>query len=496
MINGILQTLGLYTPPDPDVEEANYYAQAIKQELTRKGICYTRKYKDGGNVLETVEFAEPIHLFPDRVEIEVNKLPYGYSYKDLKKEEVPENLSTALKRVVEFRHSRGNAFIFIVRRHMNNSKVNFNYVDLQPPKGYDPIKTPLLIPIGRDEMGNQIWDNMETFPHLLIGGMTGGGKSFESHAICCWLLSHTDPEQIKFVMVDLKDGVEFSRYNKIPHLLFPVAYRHEDAFERFQWLNDEISKRADLFRDYGANNISTYIKRSGKKIHRVVFLIEEFANIQMFPPEQKQIAFSCIRDGAQRARSFGIHLLAVTQRPSVQIIDGDTRMNFPARMAFRMATPIDSRVILANDLASKNLMIGDFVYQSEKVRDVTLRGVYFKPINGDEMAQVDKIISEVIFKHESSTERQEKEAEAEENRREELIGRMLKFAVEQNEGAFQSQKLYEQFKNEVTLHAVRNISKELEKEGRLSKPKGKKSRQVVGQVVGQPDTQLTDKKAN
>jgi len=465
---------------DPEVKEANEFAKDIIKELNRKGICYLRKYKDGGEVLEQVSFASPLRVLPDRIELEVKKVPYGYDYKDLKKPEVLENLSTALRREVEVRHGKGAGFIFVVRRLAINAKANFKYSDLKPPASYNPKKTPLLIPVGRDENGEQIWLNMADAPHVLVGGTTGGGKSQETHAIISWLASHVSPEEVGMVFVDLKDGVEFKRWDGIPHLLFPVAYNHDAAFERFMWINQEIESRAELFRAYGANNVETYKVRSGKPLKRIVFVIEEFANIAMFEdPDKREMGYKFIKDGAQRARSFGIHFWAVTQRPSVKVIDGDTRMNFPVRLAFRMASDIDSRVILGNDLAAQGLMIGDFVFQSEKVRDVTLRGIYFEPVNGDEMKAVDDLIKQVKLDYHLETETKQQRLTFEQEQREHLINEMLQFSREKLDGEFPVKRIWEAFKERISSPKTEDLARELEQKGILSAARNGTVRKVL-----------------
>jgi len=467
--------------PDPEAVEANSYARGIIAELNRKGICYVRKFKDGGMELESVGFSSPLRVLPDRIELEVSKVPYGWDYKDLKKPEILENLSTSLRREVEVRHGKGAGFVFVVRRFKINAKANFKFTDLKPPANYNAKKTPLFIPIGRDENGRQIWDDLALFPHCLVGGTTGGGKSFETHGVLCWIISNADPQDVQMVIVDLKDGVEFKRYTGIPHLLFPVAYDHDSAYERLMWINQEIERRAELFRTYDANNLDTYLIRSGKFLPRVLFVIEEFANIAMFQDEEKrEWAYRFIKDGAQRARSFGIHFWAVTQRPSVKIIDGDTRMNFPTRLAFRMASDIDSRVILGNDLAAQGLTIGDFIYQSEKYRDILLRGIYFAEDNhGDNMAQIDQIIEMVKIKHQSKASKNEQQQGAEARRREALIEEMLFYSKQNLGGEFAVKPMYQAFKGKVNEFELNTIAKELEEQGILSPPSGRVPRKIV-----------------
>ncbi len=158
-------------------------------------------------------------------------------------------------------------------------------------------------------------------------------------------------------------------------------------------------------------------------------------------------------------------------------------MNFPTRLAFRMASDIDSRVILGNDLAAQGLTIGDFIYQSEKYRDILLRGIYFaEDSHGDNMAQIDQIIEMVKIKHQSKASKEEQQQGAEARRREALIQRMLDYAQNELGGSFHIKQIHQKFNSEIALHAVNDLAKELEIEGKLSPARGSIPRQIVSQA--------------
>ena len=181
MLEAIKKLLGL-TPPDPDRVEANKYAHNIIRELNRMGKCYVKKTKDG-NIFQQVMFKPPLKVLPDRIELEVHpSLPYGISWSELKDSKIIEGLETVCKRPVSVKHSRGTGFWYVIKR-MDGIKPDFHYTDLRPPKGYNPNKTPLLIPIGRDDNGDQPWSNLETIYHLLIGGGTGKGNTSLTQSI-------------------------------------------------------------------------------------------------------------------------------------------------------------------------------------------------------------------------------------------------------------------------------------------------------------------------
>lgn len=469
----LLNLLGM-GEPDPDQVEANKYAQAIIKELNRMGKCYVKKSKDG-NIFQQVRFKPPLKVLPDRIEFEVDaaNLPYGVSVVELKESKIIEGLMTVLKRPVTVKHQKGAGFWFIVRRE-STLKPNFLFTDLRPPKSYEPDKTPLVIPIGReDTSGNQVWRDLEQMPHLLIAGATGRGKTSQIHSIVSWLISHTAPDRVQFILIDLKEGLDLSRYNGVPHLIKPVCITAAQAYESLKWVDAEITRRGELFREVLAENIFTYRKRTGQFLNNVVFVFDEITNLGKLPPEENAEAWFLLRDGSQRARALGIHFIISTQRPSVQVIDGDIKMNFTARIGFGTATGTDSRVILDNNMA-EGLDVGDLVYQDGGTRGVLLRGPYIKT------DQADQMVREVIKQHDHNTRRAQREAELEERKRQLLTQRMLKYATDEKEGRFSVEAIYERFGNEITMDDLKDLAKELETNGVLTPAAGPNPRMVVG----------------
>lgn len=475
-IDAIKAIFGL-SEPDKDTVEANDYATAIVKELNRMGKCYKKDTKQGP-IFQQVQFKPPLKVLPDRIELEVDlpSLPYGVSHPELRETKIIEGLSGVLKRSVTAKYNRRSGFWFVVRRE-DASKANFYFSDLRPPKSYDPDKTPLLIPIGRDDNGDQPWRDLEKIYHLLIGGATGKGKTRILHSIICWLILHTKPSHVQIILVDLKEGLDFYRYNGVPHLAKPVAIEPEAAHEYLMWVNAEISRRGELFREVRAENIETYRKRTGNFLNNIIFVFDEIANIDKLGllgfPEKEAEAWFLLRDGAQRARALGIHFIISTQRPSVKIIDGDTKMNFTARIALGTATDADSRVILDNNMAT-GLDVGDLIYQDGGTRGVGLRGCY---IGTDE---VDGIVDDVVKNHQLDTRRAGREAELAAQKREDLVQRMLTYAIAENEGRFSIETLFEKFGTEITQEELKDVGKGLEEKGILTPARGRKPRMVVG----------------
>ncbi len=475
-IDAVLDFLGFKKELDPDVKEANAYAQAIIAELTRMGKVYVKKTKDG-NIFQQVRFKPPLKVLPDRVELEVDKrLPYGVGWSELKDPKIVEGLSTVCERVVTVKNERGSGFWYVVRRTKGSSKPNFKFSELRPPAGYNPRKTPLLIPIGRDDNGDQLWRDMEKIYHLLIGGATGMGKTSLLHSIICWLILHAPPTHVKLALIDLKEGLDFSRYNGVPHLVRPVAITPVEAHKTLKWINREISRRGELFREVRAENIETYRQRTGKFLNNIVFVFDEIANLGqlklMGMPEAESEAWFWLKDGAQRARALGIHFIISTQRPSVKIIDGDIKMNFTARVGLGTATETDSRVILDNNLAH-GLDVGDLIYQNRKMRGMELRGPY---ITADE---ADKIVDNVIRAHNLDSRQAAKAAELKTAKEKDLINRMLLYAVDELDGSFAVEKLFSRFGAEITLGRLKELARELEDRRILAPARGRKPRSVI-----------------
>jgi S-DNA-T family DNA segregation ATPase FtsK/SpoIIIE len=214
-------------------------------------------------------------------------------------------------------------------------------------------------------------------PHLLIAGATGSGKSVCVNAIITCLLLHNSPDDLRLVMVDPK-RVELTGYNGIPHLLAPVVVEMERVIGALQWISREMDQRYHRFAQAGARNIADYNARcqaqGQKKIPNVVVFVDELADLMMLAPDETERSITRL---AQLARATGIHLVIATQRPSVDVVTGLIKANFPARIAFAVASGVDSRVILDQPGAERLLGSGDMLYQApDAPAPVRLQGVY------------------------------------------------------------------------------------------------------------------------
>ncbi len=223
----------------------------------------------------------------------------------------------------------------------------------------------LVVALGRDLSGAPVYTDLSALPHLLIAGTTGSGKSVCINSIIISLILRARPEEVRFLMIDPK-MVELSGYDGIPHLLAPVVTKPLKAARTLRdWATKEMEFRYKLFHESGSKDIISYNKKMEKsaqldrKIPRIVIIIDELADLMMAAAQDVETTICRL---AQMARATGIHLVIATQRPSVDVITGLIKANIPSRIAFAVATQIDSRVILDMSGAEKLLGRGDMLY--------------------------------------------------------------------------------------------------------------------------------------
>lgn len=218
----------------------------------------------------------------------------------------------------------------------------------------------LNIPLGKDVAGNTWVAPLEKMPHLLVAGATGSGKSVCLHTIISSLLFQNSPDELKFILVDPK-RVELPTYNNIPYLLTPVITDVKKTLNALKWTMHEMDKRYELLEKVGKRNIESYNKISEEKMPYIVFVIDELADLMVTCGNEVEAAIIRL---AQMARAVGIHLILATQRPSVDVITGLIKANFPSRIAFAVTSITDSRTILDSAGAEKLLGRGDMLYTS------------------------------------------------------------------------------------------------------------------------------------
>ena len=226
------------------------------------------------------------------------------------------------------------------------------------------LDSPLKLALGKDVAGKAVAADLTAMPHLLIAGTTGSGKSVcINDILACFLLNMT-PNELRLVLVDPK-RVELTGYNGIPHLLSPVIVDAEHVVGALEWMMREMDSRYRKFSETHTRNIADYNrlceKTSEKKLPYLVVVVDELADLMMLAPDETERTITRL---AQLARATGIHLILATQRPSTDILTGLIKANFPARIAFAVASSVDSRVILDHPGAERLLGRGDMLFQA------------------------------------------------------------------------------------------------------------------------------------
>jgi S-DNA-T family DNA segregation ATPase FtsK/SpoIIIE len=212
-------------------------------------------------------------------------------------------------------------------------------------------------------------------PHLLIAGATGSGKTVCLNSTICCLLMHNSPKSVRFIMIDPK-RVELTPFNSIPHLAAPVIVDTEKAVGTLRWLNQEMDKRYQKMAGVSARNIEAYNKDKpgDERLPYLVLVVDELADLMMAGFDEVEHILCRL---AQLARATGIHLIVATQRPSVDVVTGLIKANFPTRISFAVTSQIDSRTILDMVGAEKLLGRGDMLYMpTEAAKPRRLQGCY------------------------------------------------------------------------------------------------------------------------
>lgn len=240
--------------------------------------------------------------------------------------------------------------------HQNRQPVSWSALANDETYTKTTQKLPLIL--GVDIAGRPAIEDLSTMPHLLIAGATGAGKSVAMHSLLTSLLCAKNPDELKLVLIDPK-RLEFASYADIPHLLFPIVTQPRLAIKVLAWLVGEMERRYELMAKMGARNISDYRGEKGEKLPFIAVMIDELADLMM--TAGKEVEHNLVRL-AQMARASGIHLIVATQRPSVDVVTGLIKVNFPSRIAFRVSSKIDSRTIIDAGGAEKLLGRGDLLF--------------------------------------------------------------------------------------------------------------------------------------
>jgi S-DNA-T family DNA segregation ATPase FtsK/SpoIIIE len=259
----------------------------------------------------------------------------------------------------------------------NTTKNIVTLRSLMETERFQRMSGSLKLALGQDVSGRPVIADLTAMPHLLIAGATGSGKSVCINAVVACLISTHTPETLRLLMIDPK-MVELVNYNGIPHLLAPVVTELEKVVGVLSWATREMDRRYKLFVQESARNIVGYNEKMAKEgremLPYIVIIIDELADLMMLAPDEVERTITRI---AQMARATGLHLIIATQRPSVDVVTGLIKANFPARIAFAVTSQIDSRVILDMPGAERLLGKGDMLYMApDSAKLQRIQGVF------------------------------------------------------------------------------------------------------------------------
>jgi len=242
----------------------------------------------------------------------------------------------------------------------NKAKAVVGLREILEDKAFKMRNTNLMVALGKDVSGDNWLFDITKMPHLLVAGATNSGKSVCLNTLIVSLLYQNGPDSLRFIMVDPK-RVELPAYNGIPHLLTPVITEVPKTINALKWCLNEMDRRYDILNKVGKKNIQSYNESNKEKMPYIIFVIDELADLMV--AAAKDIEGSIIRL-TQMSRAVGIHLVLATQRPSVDVITGLIKANVPARIAFSVASAIDSKTILDSSGAEKLLGKGDMLFSA------------------------------------------------------------------------------------------------------------------------------------
>ncbi|MFC1645736.1 DNA translocase FtsK [Candidatus Omnitrophota bacterium] len=239
-----------------------------------------------------------------------------------------------------------------------NSHSSFVYLkEVLEASEFKKEKSKLTLALGKDIAGKPIVADLGDMPHLLIAGTTGSGKTVCVNSIIMSMLTNATPSEVKFLMVDPK-MVELAPFNGLPHLLCPVVTEAKKVSSALQWVVKEMEERYQLLAKEGVRNIEYYNQKK-QRLPYIVVIIDELADLMVVAQNHIEEAITRL---AQLSRAVGIHLILATQRPSVNVITGVIKANFPARISFQVASKVDSRTVLDMNGADKLLGKGDMLF--------------------------------------------------------------------------------------------------------------------------------------
>ncbi len=261
------------------------------------------------------------------------------------------------------------------------SRENVFLREIISDKNFKKREIKLPIALGKSISGEPITSDLSSMPHLLIAGTTGSGKSVCINTIILSLIYKHTPDICKFILIDPK-MLELSTYEGIPHLLCPVITEAKKAASVLGWVGKEMESRYRLMTKVGVRNIGGYNEKHKVKMPYIVVIVDEMSDLMLVAGKEIE---NYIQKLSQMARAAGIHIIMATQRPSVDVITGTIKANFPTRISFQVTSKIDSRTILGEQGAEQLLGKGDMLYMSSANRITRIHAPYVSEIEIDKV---------------------------------------------------------------------------------------------------------------
>ncbi|MBW2658649.1 MAG: DNA translocase FtsK 4TM domain-containing protein [Deltaproteobacteria bacterium] len=347
--------------------------------------------------------------------------------------------------------------------------------DLLGSEDYRKSRAKLSIALGMDVVGNLSTANLARMPHLLIAGATGAGKSVGINTIIASILYNATPEEVRFLLVDPK-RIELSGYEGIPHLLHPVVVDPKLASRALNWAVREMERRYKLLEESKVKSFDSYNESAEEKLPYIVIVVDELADLMMVASKDVEAAIARL---AQMARAAGMHLILATQRPSVDVLTGLIKANFPTRISFKVSSKIDSRTILDTSGAEHLLGAGDMLLLAPGTsRLKRIHGAYISEKETSDIVEFWKKQGGSTY-DEAVIEEIEREKSGEDDPGDEEYDERYDEAVAIVTAAGQASISMVQRRMRVGYNRAARMIEKMEKEGVIGPADGVKPRQVI-----------------
>lgn len=390
--------VSLLLPPEKEVEQDEDY------EKKKTAICNALEFFGVGAEVTEIKVGPTFSLYTCRVD-----MPKGKSVNTLQNYESDLAMKMEEKSVHILAPIPGMNAVGIEVPNKHRRKVRMSELLLSP--AYNGAPTPTTCALGEDLYGTIYTSDIKEFPHILIAGTTGSGKSIFVHSIIMSMLFRASPDEVRFIMIDPK-MVEFTKYEGIPHLMLDeIIFAADKAIRALNWAIAEMQRRIEYFAQLHFRDIDEYNRNceqiGSEKMPRIVIIVDELADLMS---TGKKAVEEAINRLARLARAAGIHLVLATQRPSVDVISGTIKNNLPTRIALTLSSIADSRTVIDAGGAEKLLGYGDLLYMTPKssqlirmqgalITDQEIKAVvdFIKDHNE---AYFDQSVKDAIFKEE------------------------------------------------------------------------------------------------